>query len=74
MLKDCNGKVIPQMTEYAILDMLAQKAAVLKHVFSLRERRKIRDRYSENYRLFCNHDLDVQGVLLDTLSHPITRY
>jgi hypothetical protein len=73
MLKDCNGKKFPIMTEMAILGLMAEKAAVL-HPFSLRERRKIRDRYSENYRLFCNHDLDVQGVLLDSLSKPITRF
>lgn len=73
MLKDCNGKVIPQMTEYAILAMMSEKA-VTRHAFSLRQRRKIRDRYSENYRMFCNHDLDVVGVLLDSLSHPITRF
>lgn len=73
MLKDCNGKQFPVLTEMAILSMLSEKA-VTRHAFSLRERRKIRDRYSENYRMFCNHDLDVQGVLLDSLSRPITRY
>lgn len=73
MLKDCNGKRFPEMTEYAILSMLAEKA-VTRHAFSLRDRRHIRDRNSENYRMFCKHDLDIQGVLLDSLSKPITRY
>jgi hypothetical protein len=73
MLKDCNGKKIPALTEMAILSMMAEKNMV-RHDFSMRERRKIRDRYSENYRLFCNHDLDVQAVLLDSLSKPITRF
>jgi hypothetical protein len=73
MLKDCNGRKFPVMTEMAILNLMAEKAAVL-HTFSQKERRKVRDRYSENYRLFCNHDLDVQGVLLDSLAKPITRF
>jgi len=72
MLKDCNGKKFPIMTEMAILNLMEEKHLV-SHAFSLRERRKIRDRNSENYRLFCNHDLDVQAVLLDSLSKPITR-
>jgi len=73
MLKDCNGRKIPAMTELAILSMLAEKA-MARTPFSMRERRKNRDRYSENYRLFCNHDLDVQGVLLDSLMKPISRF
>ena len=73
MLKDCYGNKFPEMTEAAILSMLAEKA-VTRHAFTLRERRKIRDRYNENYRMFCKHDLDVVSALLDSMSRPITRY
>lgn len=72
MMKDCNGKKIPAMTEMAILSMMAEKN-IKGHTNSLRERRKIRMRYNENYRMFCKHDLDIQGLLLDSLSHVITR-
>jgi hypothetical protein len=73
MLKDLNGNVLPKLMECAILEMF-EKNAKSRHAFTLRERRKVRDRYSENYRMFCSHDLDIQAVLLDSLSRPITRF
>jgi hypothetical protein len=72
-MRDINGKKIPALAEMAVLQMLAEKAMV-RTPFSLRERRKIRMRNSGNYRMFCNHDLDVAGVLLDSLSTPIVRF
>jgi hypothetical protein len=72
-MKDINGKKIPAFTETAILRMLAEKV-MRRAPFNRRERRKIRARNSGNYRLFCNHDLDVQAALLDSLSNPISRF
>jgi hypothetical protein len=71
MLKDCNGKKIPKIAETAILQIFAEKEQ--KPFHSMRKKRKIRMRNSENYRMFCLHDLDIAGKLLDTLSTPITR-
>ncbi len=72
-MKDINGRKIPALTEIGILQMLAEKAMV-RTPFSLRERRKTRMRNSDNYRMFCLHDLDISAKLLDALSRPITRF
>ncbi|HRU38623.1 MAG TPA: hypothetical protein P5511_02005 [Candidatus Goldiibacteriota bacterium] len=73
MLRDINGKQLTPAYENGMLAVMAEKGH-FRHAFSIRERRKLRLKGLDNYRLFRISDLDIAGKLLDSVVRTIFRY